>query len=244
VRTIMTTNVVPLPLSNHSPNLLSLLQIANSSFPTGAFNHSYGFETWIDDGSVANGPSFEEACRDWLIYGLDRCDGAAAALAYRAAIANDIDALIWLDHRVAAIKLARETREASAKTGRALLAAFRDIFEIDALSPFFAAIEDGRCEGHQATIFGIGAAALDIGEQDAVMAFLQTGLSNLVGVASRIIPLGQVESQRIILNAAPLLVEATDLARSTAVDELSSSTVALDIAGMHHERLYSRLCMS
>ena len=32
--------------------LLYLLQVANASFPTGAFNHSYGFETWIDSGAL------------------------------------------------------------------------------------------------------------------------------------------------------------------------------------------------
>ena len=50
--------------------LLYLLQVANASFPTGAFNHSYGFETWIDAGALDDGARFERACRDWLRYGV------------------------------------------------------------------------------------------------------------------------------------------------------------------------------
>ena len=50
--------------------ILYLLQIANASFPTGAFNHSFGFETWIDAGEITTAAELELACRDWLSYGL------------------------------------------------------------------------------------------------------------------------------------------------------------------------------
>ena len=46
--------------------LLFMLQVSNASFPTGAFNHSYGFETWIDSELINDGSSFEVACRQAL----------------------------------------------------------------------------------------------------------------------------------------------------------------------------------
>ena len=64
--------------------LLFMLQVSNASFPTGAFNHSYGFETWIDSELINDGSSFEVACRDWLTYSLASADGAAVAHAHRA----------------------------------------------------------------------------------------------------------------------------------------------------------------
>ena len=115
--------------------LLYLLQVANASFPTGAFNHSYGFETWIDAGALDDAARFEGACRDWLRFGAAPTDGAAVAHAWRHAAAGDLDALIALDETLGALKLSRESREASFKTGRALLGAYRDIFCADPLRP-------------------------------------------------------------------------------------------------------------
>ena len=224
--------------------LLYLLQVANASFPTGAFNHSYGFETWIDSGALDDGPRFESACRDWLRYAAVPTDGAAAAHAHRHAAAGDLDGLVDLDHVVGALKLSREVREASFKTGRALLGAYRDIFSADSLAPFADAVRAGRCEGHQAVIFGAAAEAQGVGESDAVLAFLHAALSNLVSVGARLIPLGQIESQRIVRDAWPLLTQGTEQACALKLDALGSATAGLDVASMRHERLHTRLCMS
>ena len=224
--------------------LLYLLQVANASFPTGAFNHSYGFETWIDAGALDDAARFESACRDWLRYGAQRTDGAAVAHACRHAAAGDLAALVGLDRIVGALKLSRETREASFKTGRALLGAYRDVFSAESLAPFAAAVRDRRSEGHQAVVFGAAAEAQGIGVDDAVLAFLHAALSNLVSVGARLIPLGQIESQRIIREAWPLLAEGASDACAMEIEALGSATAGLDVASMRHERLHTRLCMS
>ena len=229
---------------NTSERLLYMLQVSNSSFPTGAFNHSYGFETWIDSEQIHDAPTFEIACRDWLLYGVAGADGAAVAHAHRAMRAGDIDALVALDDQVGALKLSREAREASDKTGHALLSALRDVFAPARLKEFENAIKAGRCAGHQAVIFGAAAGEFGLPEKDTVLAFLQAAVSNLAGVASRIIPLGQVDTQRIILHAWPLLLLATRQARETEINEMGTSMTSLDIASMQHERLHTRLCMS
>ena len=221
--------------------LLYLLQVANASFPTGAFNHSYGFETWIDSGALDDAASFESACRDWLRYGARRTDGAAVAHAHRLADAGDLDAMVGLDHIVGALKLSRESREASFKTGRALLGAYRDIFGAQPLASFAEAVREGRCEGHQAIVFGAAAQAQAIATGDAVLAFLHAALSNLVSVGARLIPLGQIESQRIVHDAWPLLTAGAEDACATELDALGSATAGLDIASMRHERLHTRL---
>ena len=224
--------------------LLYLLQVANASFPTGAFNHSYGFETWIDSGALDDGARFGSACRDWLRYCAVPTDGAAVAHAHRRAAAGDLDALVDLDRILGALKLSREAREASLKTGRALLGAYRDVFSAASLAPVAAAVREGRSEGHQAVVFGAAAEAQGISVDDAVLAFLHAALSNLVSVGARLIPLGQIESQRIIKEAWPLLTQGAEEACAMELDALGSATAGLDIASMRHERLHTRLCMS
>lgn len=227
-----------------SSELLFLLQLTNASFPTGAFNHSYGFETWIDAGEINSASELEVACRDWLQYSAAHGDAAIAACAHRAATAGDSAALINLDQIGSAIKLSREAQEASAKTGRALLRALRDVFSWTEAADYLRAIGAGDCDGHYAVVFGAAAASFGIAERPAILAYLFSAFSNLVGVAARLIPLGQAESQRLIYNAWPALQSATDSALTTPFDLIGTAMVGLDVASMRHERIHTRLCMS
>lgn len=223
---------------------LFLLQVANSSFPTGAFNHSYGFETWFSDGSITDGPSFEIACRDWLVYCMARSEAIAVARACEMARLDDSAGMIDLDRRVGALKLSRESREASLMTGQALLNSYMGIFDSPVLEPYAAGVHNGDVEGHHSVIFGAICGANDISGHDAVLTFLQAAVSSLAAVGSRLIPLGQVETQRIITNAWPLIQEATQQAVDSGIDDMNAVTAALELASMQHECLATRLCIS
>lgn len=223
---------------------LFLLQVANSSFPTGAFNHSYGFETWFSDGTIGDGDSFEIACRDWLVYCLARSEGIAAARACEMAKLADEEGLIGLDTRVGALKLSREAREASSMTGQALLTAYLEVFEKPGLEGYARAVNSGEAAGHHAVVFGAICGGFDISATDTVLTFAQAAVSSLAGVASRLIPLGQVETQRIITNAWPLLQEAARRAVEADIDDMNAATAHLDVASMKHEKLKTRLCIS
>ena len=45
-------------------NLLNLLQISDSNFPTGSFSHSFGLETFIQEGQVTNKDGFSNGLID------------------------------------------------------------------------------------------------------------------------------------------------------------------------------------
>lgn len=227
--------------SDAGRRFLYLLQVANASFPTGAFNHSFGFETWIDAGEITTAAELELACRDWLGYGVRHGDAAIVAHAYRAANAADLGAL---DRLAGAIKLSREAREASVKMGRALLSAVHDIFDAIDLKDHDRGVREGVCEGHYAVIFGAAAARIGVAESEAVLVYLHTSLANVTSVAARLIPLGQIEAQRIIWRSWPFLLELTTAAQNTDLDLIGTATVGLDLASMQHERLHTRLCMS
>lgn len=230
--------------NNGGDQLLWLLQIANASFPTGAFSHSYGFETWVDEGVVHDAGSAEARCRDWLRFGIATGDATAVAAAYRDALYDDLKGIPDLDRRVGALKLSRETRAASVKTGAALVAACRDVFDLDAVRRFDGMVRAGACAGHHAVAYGIAGAAMGFTEHQTVATFLWSGFSNLVSVVARLVPLGQVEVQRIIANAGALIEECSELARTRPVAAMGSLFASLDTAAMRHERLATRLCIS
>jgi urease accessory protein len=232
------------PRGNGGDPLFTLLQLTNASFPTGAFSHSFGFETWIYDGAIGDAREAERRCRAWLRYGIATCDAVALAHAYRAALNSDAERLAALDRNLGALKLARETRDASIMTGKALLAACRDIFDLEGMRRYRSMMDGGSCEGHHAIIFGIAGAGLGLGEAETVSTYLWSSFSSLVAVAQRLVPLGQVDAQRIVTAVGPLLDECATIARTRPPERMSSAYAALDAAAMRHERLPTRLCIS
>lgn len=224
--------------------LLYLLQVAGGSFPTGSFSHSYGLETLIQDGRIADADDLADVARLWLRYGVATSEGGAVAVAFRAARANDLAMLAELDEVLTALKLTRETREASIKVGNAFLRTVSTTFGWAGVARYRRATAEGSCAGHYATAFGVAAADAGVPATEALIAFLHSTLGSIVAVAARIMPLGQLDAQRVLAGSWPQILDCAETALVLGLDDLSVPAPALDVASMRHERLYSRLCMS
>jgi urease accessory protein len=224
--------------------LLYLLQVASGSFPTGSFSHSYGLETLIQDGRITDAEDLADVARLWLRYGVATSEGGAVGVAFRATRENDLAILAELDEVLTALKLTRETREASIKIGNAFLRTVSRTFDWDSVDRYCRATAEGWCVGHYATAFGVAAADAGVSAIDALLAFLHSALYGVVAVAARIMPLGQLDAQRVLAGSWPQIVDCAEAALVLGLDDLSVPATALDIASMRHERLYSRLCMS
>src|SRR5262245_22785287 len=106
---------------------LSVLQLSDSAFPSGRYTLSHGLEAFAQDGLLdvpAAAATLEVMLTDVVRFGVAPSDGIALACAHRAvgpAGVVDQALVAQVDERLTAVKLARETREASTRTGRALL---------------------------------------------------------------------------------------------------------------------------
>lgn len=226
---------------NGSSSLAVLLQLASPAFPSGAFAHSYGIETLIQDGEVTTAGAARDVIYDWLRYSVATADAAAV---YGVLRTRDPDGAVALSHVLSALRLTRELRDASHRTGAAFLDCAAAVFGGPLITGYTDRVREGNCEPHHAIAFGMAAADAGVPADDAVLGFLHSSLSNLLAVAGRLIPLGQLALQRLTVEAIPFLEELRERASAVAPDELSSAYAYLDLASMRHERLYSRLCMS
>jgi urease accessory protein len=224
--------------------LLYLLQVASGSFPVGSFSHSYGLETLIQDGRITDADDLADIARLWLRHSVATSEGGAVAVAFRAARDDDLTILADLDEVLMALKLTRETREASTKIGNAFLRTVSGTFGWASVDRYRRATAEGRCAGHYATAFGVAAAGAGISAPQALLAFLYSALYGVVAVAARVMPLGQLDAQRVLAGSWPQIADCAETALALGLDDLSVSATAVDIASMRHERLYSRLCMS
>jgi urease accessory protein len=78
----------------------------------------------------------------------------------------------------------------------------------------------------------------------AAAAYLHTTAVLIVNAALRLLPLGQVEGQRVLAAARPCLSRLAAGAGAAGIDDLWSFTPGLEIAGLRHAGLEARLFRS
>jgi len=224
--------------------LQALWQLTSGGFPTGTFSHSYGLETFVQEGLVHDVSTFGDWLAAHLTHAAAPTDAAAVALANRAVTDGDWDAVTRIDTLLTALKLAPEIRTASLTTGRAALRAAREIFPGSSVESYAVLLDGRHALGNLATVFGCVAANLKIVSSASALAFLWGTASSLTGVATRLVPLGAVAAQRRLRELSTCIRDAAMAADSLGEHELHASAVAQDISALRHARLYSRLCIS
>lgn len=221
----------------------SLLHLADPTLPIGGYTHSNGLETYVQAGVVTDAATLRAFTEHMLAYNLRYNDAAYMRLAYEAASAGNMAALIRLDQECTALKCAREIREASQKLGVRLVKIFRRRYTSEVTTAFEAQLGK-QVEGHYCIVFGLYAWLLGIPLPEAVFAFYYNATVGMVTNGVKLVPLGQLDGQDILFDLQPLLRQLTDSSGTIDPDLIGLCPVAFDIRCMQHERLYSRLYMS
>ena len=71
---------------------------------------------------------------------------------------------------------------------------------------------------------------------------LQASTSNLVWIATRLVPLGQSDSLLIISELEPILIDVAAQAITASLEDLGGCNVLGDMASIEHETIASRVC--
>ncbi|WP_170519462.1 urease accessory protein UreF [Ruegeria atlantica] len=207
-------------------DILTLTQWLSPAYPVGGFAYSHGLESAIDRGTVANSQDTEAWISDVLEYGSGWNDALFVVAAFNAL---DKDELINVD-----------------VTARSFCATSERLMETELLGQAFGNVTKGVWEldlGHFTYPVSIGRAARlqNLPLLLTTKMFLQAFASNLVACATRLVPLGQIDAQRLIRQLTPLCAQIAEKAKKASLDELSSTAFLGDIAAMKHETQYSRI---
>lgn len=230
-------------------NLLSkLMLLSDTALPTGGFSHSYGLETFIDQGES----DLQGLLGTYIHEELGKVDCPACALAYQMASSNDLSELLDLDQTVNAMRIPGEWREAGSNTGKRLVCvgktfnSWRLALEKSQIwEPYCEMVKSGRTPGQYAVVAGVVYQLLNLPLTDGVLAYAVSALKNMVGAAVRLVPLGQTEGlqlQELLLPEIITMVEGAVIIRS--VEDLGGFAPEFELAGIRHERLYTRLFIS
>jgi urease accessory protein len=226
-----------------SPQLLMLLQWMDSAFPTGAFAHSGALETYTqaeivrlpDDLARLIAMKLENAAHTDLIL------VHAAMSAYAE---ENCAQIVELDHLCSASKIARETREASEKIGKRMLASVLNLMDDATLTFYRDEIAASRCAGHHAVAHGLACAAMNIDKRAALLAYAYGLAANQTAASLKLMSIGQTQAQAILGAAGTHISAAVETALTRTLDDYGGFAHGLDIRAMQHEHLFRRLFIS
>jgi urease accessory protein len=223
------------------PALLTLLQFSDGLFPAGGFAHSFGLETYVQDGRVRDRHDLEMFVAAHLDGSAGPADAAAAAIAVGVARRDESHEWFALDARLDAMKTVPEFRAASRQMGRQTLRVAAGLGDDPFLGRLARAVDDDRAAAHHATVFGAAVGRGGAEPERAAAAYLYSTAALLVGAGLRLIALGQLDGQRVLAAMRGRIERLAAAAAMATVDDLWSFNPALELAGIRHAALDMRL---
>lgn len=225
---------------------LRMIQVCDSLFPIGAFTLSNGLETLIANRTITDSATLEEYVSCFLDV-LPYNDLGVMALSYEHA--SDKIFIQELDQFSMALKAPEEIRTGAKKLCSRFLKISQEFSspEIQFSSLDFyrdSILKEKNCTGNHAIAVGLFAHDVGISKEEGASIYSYSLLNAMVTNGVKMIPLSQMVGQRILNQSQKKIMEAVGKASSINIEDLGIGGTAMDIAGMQHEELYSRLYMS
>jgi urease accessory protein len=224
--------------------LLRLLQLTDTAFPTGAFAHSFGLETYIARGIVGTPGRLEAFIANTLLHAIAPSDGVACRACAQASA--DWEGLVQrLDRRLTAMKTVTEWREASQSLGTRFLRTATQLFTMPRATSYLAAIDAKQLHGHMSLAYGLICSDLRLPLPLALSAWFRQYCAGLVSVGVRLIPLGQTAGQVVLARLGTTIVTAVERVLGQDIDDMTSFAPGQELAGIfHRDVLATRLYIS
>ncbi len=240
---------------NSDTQLLRLLQLNGGTFPTGGFSQSWGLETYVEEGTVRDADSFGEFLKVYLMSSIGKCEGPIMRRAYelmetmKALPETDSEDLSVITSRLRdleqlsnAVKVTKESREAGLRMGRAFGRIIEPIIDEGALLPLHEVF--GGMNISYPALYGCVCSILEIDIGQALTAYIFGTANTLTQSALKLIPLGNVEAQRVLFDMDKYMGEVARIGMETGVGHITNFCPGIDIASLRHEELPVRLYMS
>lgn len=217
---------------------LRLMQLVSPSLPVGAFTYSQGIEWCVEAGWVKDAETLESWLSDLLHTSMQQMEIPVLIRMLKAWSENDTASLeYWCELSMAS----RETAELRLEERNRATALYRILSSLDVaeIETYESIIKSSQVAG-----YAYASKAWNISPHQACLGYVWSWLENLVIAAVKLVPLGQTDGQKILMNLSGEVETVIKRAGQLTDEEVGSSSPALAIASAQHETQYTRLFRS
>ena len=222
-----------------------LMQLADSFFPSGMFGMSCGLESFVKYGKIKTVRDVLKFIRHQIHFQIAPCDCIVLSETMVAARNNDILKVINIDNRFFSMKLVKEIRNASVRSGQQILNCIIYMLssknENKFAQKFQNKIESKQAIGTYPVCLGIAANCLQISKQSAVRMMLYSYSTSVIGAALRLGIIQHLNGQWILMQLAEEINTLSRTITRKSINDIWQLTPFTDILQMTHEHDDSRM---
>lgn len=218
---------------------LSMLQLSDSFFPTGAYALSNGLEVIAKKRKVSM-PELHALVQTFIEQQVGPADCCALGHAFDRAREADVAGIVEADDSLFSIKLIAEARSASARSGTQLVRCVGEFAKSKALAGYAKAIKDGRAPGMYPVALAVASEGLDVPKQRAAEMLLYSFCVSVAGAALRLGLIDHVAAQKVLHGLKPT-IEIAAKNSERPLGAMWQFAPAIDIAQMEHERMDAKM---
>lgn len=224
--------------------ILNVMQICDSNFPVGSFNHSFGMETYLRDGDIKDTQTLKVWLLAYLKYQFIYADGFAIRLVYEKLKSNSIEDIWEIDRKITVQNISKESRDGAKLVGQRMVKTYLELYDIHLLKEYGERIRKKQSFGHPSIATAILLNYLDISLEDAILYYMYSSISTLIQNGVRAIPLGQKDGLILMKEFFPIFEEIQNKIMNLDLEDFGANVPGLEIAQINHEELVFRLFMS
>lgn len=225
-------------------DFLEVMQICDSTFPIGTFNHSFGMENYLREDKIKSAKDYEIWQDTFLKTQYQYGEALVICLTYRALEKGQLSQIWKYDQIITMSSQASETRNGTKMIAKQMLKLIQHLHAIDTLKIYQEKIKSGDCFGNPGIVFALYAYAKNITDKEALMLYGYSIVSTMVQNAVRAIPLGQIAGQDILQNTYPILEAIYYKVYEANENLLGANTPGIELSQVKHETQIFRLFMS
>lgn len=217
-------------------SLLHLMHLVSPALPVGAYAYSQGLEYAVDSGWLNNDKALENWLRGVMEFGFGELDAPVLLRCLRALSNQDWLALNYWNQFLLACRETQELLLEDTQLGMAMQRLLRSLEVANA--------EVIAGEVSFASQFALACHHWSISAEDSVQGFIWAWLENQIAAATKLIPLGQTQAQKLLVILMKDIPQIAEKALQLTDDEIGWSLPGVVMASAKHERQYSRLFRS
>ena len=228
---------VPSPYSKDS-SLLKLIRLTSPSLPIGGYSYSQGLEFAVSSGWVHDASTASDWIQGLLKHSLINLDLPVLIRLYESWQESNTEKVGYWNNFLSASRDTFELQEEDRQLGKALARLLVDL-GLDEAKLFLQAPH-----GCFLTLYSLAAVRWKISLNNAANGFLWMWAENKVLCATKLIPLGQTDGQKILSTIIDTISQVIDQGFDLTDEDIGYTAPGQGIASALHETQYSRLFRS